>query len=113
MSVPFTPQTAPRQGGKPGRKAKLSAESMKVLDRLLIDWKKHGAATLKILRVERPELYAKLAIEAASRLTLADAGVAEATGPMVIQVRWMDSTDDPMPLPPPRTIEHQQNHAPP
>ena len=55
---PFVPATAPRQGGKPGRKNRLSAQAVQILDRLMIDWMKHGARTLRVLRLERPELYA-------------------------------------------------------
>ena len=96
---PFTPGSAPRQGGKPGRRAKLSAQAVQILDRLLIDWTKHGAATLKILRLERPDLYARLALEVASRLTLAD--VADAGGPTIVTVRWVDPKHSvPPPLPP-------------
>jgi hypothetical protein len=49
------PATAPRQGRKPGSKNKLSAQAMQILDRLMIDWMKHGATTLKTLRLERPD----------------------------------------------------------
>ena len=94
---PFAPSRAPRQGGKPGRRAKLSAQAVQILDRLLIDWTKHGAATLKILRLERPDLYARLALEVASRLTLAD--VADAGGPTIVTVRWVDPKHS-APLPP-------------
>ena len=84
---PFTPATAPRQGGKPGRRAKLSAQAMQILDRLQADWMKHGAATLKILRLEQPQAYAKLALETAARLTLAES--AGAVGePTLLVVRW-------------------------
>ena len=57
----FTGATAPRQGGKPGRKVKLSGQALQILDRLMADWMKHGAATLRVLRLERPDLYARLA----------------------------------------------------
>jgi hypothetical protein len=95
---PFTPTTAPRQGGKPGRKAKLSAQALEILNRLLVDWTKHGAATLRVLRLERPDLYAKLALETAARLTLA----AESAGdgePVILSVRWGDPRH-PAPAPP-------------
>ena len=83
----FTSATAPRQGGKPGRRAKLSAQAMQILDRLQADWMKHGAATLKILRLEQPQAYAKLALETAARLTLAKS--AGAVGePTLLVVRW-------------------------
>ena len=71
----FTSATAPRQGGKPGRKVKLSGQALQILDRLMADWMKHGAATLRVLRLERPDLYARLALETATRLTLAELGV--------------------------------------
>ena len=41
---PFTSTTAPRQGGKPGRRHKLSAQALEILDRLLVDWAKHAAS---------------------------------------------------------------------
>ena len=65
----FTSATAPRPGRTPGGKNKLSAQALRILDQLMTDWTKHGAATLKVLRLERPELYAKLALETATRLT--------------------------------------------
>ena len=71
----FTSATAPRQGGKPGRKVKLSGQALQILDRLMADWMKHGAATLRVLRLERPDLYARLALETATRLTLAESVV--------------------------------------
>jgi hypothetical protein len=93
------PATAPRQGRKPGSKNKLSAQAMQILDRLMIDWMKHGATTLKTLRLERPDLYARLALETASRLTLADS--MDADGPITITVRWVDPKHSaPPPLPP-------------
>jgi hypothetical protein len=94
----FTSATAPRQGGKPGRRAKLSVQAMEILDRLQADWMKHGAATLKILRLEQPQAYAKLALETAARLTLA----AESAGdgePVILSVRWGDPRH-PAPAPP-------------
>ena len=95
---PFTPATAPRQGGKPGRRAKLSAQAMQILDRLQADWMKHGAATLKILRLEQPQAYSKLALETAARLTLAESEVGGE--PLIVSVRWIDPVK-PAPTPPP------------
>jgi hypothetical protein len=111
---PFTPATAPRQGGKLGRKNKLSAQAMQILDRLLADWTKHGAATLRILRRERPDLYARLAVETAARLTLADSA-GDADGPVIVTVRWVDpkhSAPPPLPPEPPRPI-NSSPHPPP
>ena len=85
---------------------------MQILDRLLIDWTKHGAATLKILRLERPDLYARLALEVASRLTLADTPE-NADGPVIVTVRWVDPTHHPAPpLPPePPAILHRHHKS--
>ena len=101
LRPPFTPTTAPRQGGKPGRKAKLSAQALEILNRLLVDWTKHGAATLRVLRLERPDLYARLAIETAAKLTLAESGADVVDGPTLLVVRWgTPDPSHPMPLPP-------------
>ena len=64
---PFTPSTAPRNGRKPGSRNKLSRQSMEILDRLLVDWAKHGARTLKVLRLENPAAYARLSLEVATK----------------------------------------------
>ena len=93
---PFTSTTAPRQGGKPGRKVKLSGQALQILDRLMADWMKHGAATLRVLRLERPDLYARLALETATRLTLAESEVGGE--PLIVSVRWIDPVK---PAPPP------------
>ena len=96
LRPPFTPATAPRQGGKLGRKHKLSQQAVQILDRLLVDWTKHGAKTLRILRLERPDLYARLALETATRLTLAESEVGGE--PLIVSVRWIDPVK---PAPPP------------
>ena len=97
---PFVPTTAPRQGGKPGRKVKLSGQALQILDRLMADWMKHGAATLRVLRLERPDLYARLALETATRLTLAESEVGGE--PLIVSVRWIDPVK-PAPPPPPES----------
>ena len=96
----FTSATAPRQGGKPGRKVKLSGQALQILDRLMADWMKHGAATLRVLRLERPDLYARLALETATRLTLAESEVGGE--PLIVSVRWIDPVK-PAPPPPPES----------
>ena len=98
LRPPFTPATAPRQGGKLGRKHKLSQQAVQILDRLLVDWTKHGAKTLRILRLERPDLYARLALETAARLTLTEAADA-GEPPTTLIVRWGDPSR-PAPAPP-------------
>ena len=100
LRPPFTPATAPRQGGKLGRKHKLSQQAVQILDRLLVDWTKHGAKTLRVLRLERPDLYAKLALETAARLTLAESGSVVDSEPAIIVVRWGDPSRPAPPLPP-------------
>ena len=51
---PFTPGNAPRTGGVAGRKNKLSARSLKVIDTLLADFAEHGSEAVRIMRTERP-----------------------------------------------------------
>ena len=97
---PFTPATAPRAGGKAGRKVKLSAHALEILDRLLVDWAKHGAATLKVLRLENPAAYARLSLEVATKVALNESAVDDGR-PMMLVVRWgTRDPSKPMPLPP-------------
>ena len=44
---PFTPGNAPRTGGVAGRKNKISARSLKVIDALLTDFAQHGAEAVR------------------------------------------------------------------
>lgn len=106
--VPWTSQSAPRKGGKLGRKAKLSAAAMEILNKLLLDWQRHGTKTLRILRLENPQAYARLVLEASAKLALNDAG-ADA-GPMLITVRWGDPRH---PSPRPPEISEPPPHTPP
>ena len=62
--TPFTPETAPRNGRIPGSRNKLNARAWKVLDTLLADYKEHGAAAVKILRVEKPYEYVRASLAA-------------------------------------------------
>ena len=107
---PFAPGRAPRTGGKPGRRAKLSAQAMQILDRLQADWMKHGAATLRVLRLEQPQAYARLAVEVAAKLTLAESAEA-ADGPTILVVRWGDP-NHPAPSPPERPINSPPSPPP-
>ena len=43
LGRPFTPGNAPRTGGVAGRKNKISARSLKVIDALLTDFAQHGS----------------------------------------------------------------------
>ena len=96
---PFTPATAPRAGGKAGRKVKLSAQSLEILARLMTDWQKHGARTLKVLRLENPAAYARLSLEVATKVALNESAVDDGR-PQLLIVRW--GTRDPShPVPPP------------
>ena len=106
----FTSATAPRQGRTPGSKNKLSAQALQILDRLMADWMKHGAATLRVLRLERPDLYARLALETATRLTLAESSRADDV-PTLLVVRWGDPRH-PSPLPP-EVSPPEPPHVPP
>ena len=71
---PFTPSSAPRTGGMAGRKNKLSARSLKVIDALLTDFAQHGADAVKIMRTERPAEYVRTAMDVASRMVAAEHG---------------------------------------
>ena len=101
MSRKFTSETAPRVGGKLGRKAKLSGLALQILEMAMVDWKKYGPRTLKVLRLENPVAYARLCLEASTRVALAGSEI-EAGGPMVLGVRWGAPTEraTPPPLPP-------------
>ena len=108
---PFTPSTAPRNGRVKGSKNRLSAQSMLILDKLLVDWTKHGAAVLRTLRIERPELYAKLALDVASRVTLAGSEIVD-DRPMKLIVHW-GIRDPSKPMPPPPETAHPSSSSPP
>jgi hypothetical protein len=96
----YTPATAPRTGRVKGSKNKLSAMSLHILCKLEEDWQKHGATVLKTLRIEQPGLYAKLALDVATRVHLAGAEVDDHR-PMKLVVSWADPTiSPPPPLPP-------------
>ena len=113
LGRPFTPETAPRQGGKPGRKARLSAEALLILERLMKDRKKYGDATLRILRKERPELYAKLALETAAKLGMAETVESVVNDvPTILIVRW-GSPGDVMPPPPEPVLPASSPFTPP
>ena len=71
---PFTPGNAPRTGGVAGRKNKLNARSLKVIDTLLADFAEHGSEAVKIMRVERPNEYVRTAMDVASRMVAAEHG---------------------------------------
>ena len=66
---PFTKETAPKNGGKPGRHRKLNKDSWRLIEDVLADWKRNGAPVLTTLRIEQPYAYAKLA-QAASEIAL-------------------------------------------
>ena len=71
---PFTPGSAPRTGGVAGRKNKLNARSLKVIDTLLADFAEHGSEAVKIMRIERPAEYVRTAMDVASRMVAAEHG---------------------------------------
>ena len=71
---PFAPGSAPRTGGVAGRKNKLSARSLKVIDALLTDFAQHGADAVEIMRIERPAEYVRTAMDVASRMVAAEHG---------------------------------------
>ena len=43
---------------------KLNAQAWRLLDGLIEDYKQHGEAAIRILRIERPEAYVKAALAA-------------------------------------------------
>jgi hypothetical protein len=101
LGRPFTPETAPRTGGKPGRKNKLSRQALQILDKLMRDWKLHGASTLKILRLEQPAQYARLCVETAAKLGLAEsADTVIDNQPVTLIVRWGAPSPRPIETPP-------------
>jgi hypothetical protein len=55
----FTPDNRPRGGRPPGARNRLSKA---ILDDLLADWREHGAAAIKLMRLERPADYVRAAI---------------------------------------------------
>ena len=57
---PFAPGSAPRTGRVPGRKNKLNARSLKVINTLLADFAEHGAEAVQIMRIERPAEYVRM-----------------------------------------------------
>ena len=109
---PFTSATAPRGGRVKGSKNWLSAEFLRVINRLLSDWKRHGSKTLKILRVENPAVYAKLVFDVASRVTLAEMGADGLNEPTLLVVRWGDPRNPPPP-PPEVALPPEPPHGPP
>ena len=62
--TPFTPQTAPRNGRPPGARNKVNARAWKVIDTLLADYKEHGDAVVKTLRLEKPYEYLRASLHA-------------------------------------------------
>jgi hypothetical protein len=106
----YTSETAPRNGRVKGSKNKLSALSLQILCKLEEDWQKHGATVLKTLRIERPELYAKLALDVATRVTLAGSEIDDAR-PTLITVKWVDpKISPPPPLPPEQPSSEPPHH---
>ena len=68
------PGNAPRTGGMAGRKNKLNARSLKVINTLLADFAEHGSEAVKIMRTERPAEYVRTAMDVASRMVAAEHG---------------------------------------
>lgn len=71
---PFIPGNAPRTGGMAGRKNKLNARSLKVINTLLADFAEHGSEAVRIMRTERPNEYVRTAMDVASRMVAAEYG---------------------------------------
>ena len=103
----WTSETAPRQGGKPGRKQKLSAQSLKVVELLLDDFAQHGKKVIDFLRVERPDVYARLIVDVAAKLTILDkTGARGGETPPVLVVHWLSR-----PPAPQRVVSQLEDHT--
>jgi hypothetical protein len=62
--TPFTVESAPRNGRPPGARNKINARAWKVIDTLLADYKEHGDAVVKTLRLEKPYEYVRASLHA-------------------------------------------------
>src|SRR5262245_502043 len=88
----WTSDTAPRQGGKPGRKNRISAQSLKIIEALLDDFRQHGQKTIDFLRIEQPDKYARLVVDVASKLVILHqtGGLIGETPPTLV-VHWLSA----------------------
>jgi hypothetical protein len=88
----WTSETAPRQGGKPGRKQRLNAQSLKVVELLLDDFAQHGKKVIDFLRIEKPDVYLRVIADVAAKLTILDkTGQMTSDSPPVLVVNWPPS----------------------
>jgi hypothetical protein len=62
--TPFTPESAPRSGRMKGARNKINVRAWKVIDTLLADYKEHGDAVVRTLRVEKPYEYVRASLAA-------------------------------------------------
>jgi len=62
--TPFTPESAPRSGRMKSSRNKINARAWKVIDTLLADYKEHGDAVVRTLRVEKPYEYVRASLHA-------------------------------------------------
>ena len=94
----FTGASAPRQGGKPGRKVKLNAQAWKAIEMFVADFNKRGQKAINALYIEQPAAYVKLGLDLSAKIVLSDAA-AEDTGPTLLVVKWGDPKSPPPPPP--------------
>ena len=94
----FTSATAPRGGGKKGRKVKLSGQALAILDKFLADFARNGPTAIKTLRIENVAAYVRLGLETSAKVALAGSEIDDGGGPSLLVVRW--ATPDPIPSTP-------------
>jgi hypothetical protein len=88
----FTRETAPRQGGKRGRKLKLSRESEKIIGMLQADFRQHGQRIIDHLRETMPDVYFRVIADINAKFALAEVtGKAANEIAPILVVRWLTS----------------------
>jgi hypothetical protein len=88
----FTSETAPRTGGKAGRRNKLGLEAIKFIEDLYKDYRTHGAAAIAMMRIEKPEAYIRLMADVSTKLVAPDT---ERVPPMLV-VKWLSTPPAPI-----------------
>jgi hypothetical protein len=93
----YTNESAPRNGRLPGSRNKINARAWKVIDTLLADYKEHGEAAIRILRVERPYEYVRASLAATEIALKYTQGQAGATALVAISInRFFSDKDQPV-----------------
>jgi hypothetical protein len=102
----WTSETAPRQGGKPGRKQRLNAQSLKVVELLLDDFAQHGKKVIDFLRIEKPDVYVRVIADLAAKLTIQKTGQMIGETPPTLVVHWLGA-----PRAPQRIVSQLEDHT--